>query len=79
MFTLPRRMKAPVFLYYGLTNVYQNHRRYLSSLSTAQLRGFPLAHGDRIRTSPLCFPNELAGGKSEDAHIEINGAVYLYR
>eukprot|EP01056_Protomagalhaensia_sp_Gyna25_P002841 Protomagalhaensia_sp_Gyna_25__2840@NODE_264_length_4134_cov_71_002442_g0_i1_p3_GENE_NODE_264_length_4134_cov_71_002442_g0_i1NODE_264_length_4134_cov_71_002442_g0_i1_p3_ORF_typecomplete_len138_score14_70CDC50/PF03381_15/55CDC50/PF03381_15/2_5e15_NODE_264_length_4134_cov_71_002442_g0_i136454058 len=29
---------APVYLYYGLTKFYQNHRRYLLSRSNAQLQ-----------------------------------------
>lgn len=32
-------MKAPVFLYYRLTNFYQNHRKYVKSLSYNQLHG----------------------------------------
>jgi len=32
-------MPGPVYVYYGLTNFYQNHRRYVKSRSDAQLRG----------------------------------------
>jgi hypothetical protein len=38
-FTLKKTYKAPVFLYYRLSNFYQNHRRYVKSLSTDQLSG----------------------------------------
>jgi len=38
-FEIPRTMKAPVFLYYQLTNYYQNHRKYVKSMSTMQLAG----------------------------------------
>ncbi|KNC56290.1 Ala-interacting subunit 5 [Thecamonas trahens ATCC 50062] len=34
-------MKAPVYVYYQLTNYYQNHRRYVKSRNDAQLRGDP--------------------------------------
>ncbi|OQR91037.1 hypothetical protein ACHHYP_05042 [Achlya hypogyna] len=38
-FTLQSDMKAPIMVYYQLDNFYQNHRRYVSSRSDAQLRG----------------------------------------
>ncbi|KZV94054.1 Lem3/Cdc50 [Exidia glandulosa HHB12029] len=38
-FELPADLGKPVFLYYKLTNFYQNHRRYVRSLSTDQLQG----------------------------------------
>jgi len=38
-FDIPIDLEPPVFLYYKLTNFYQNHRRYVKSLSTDQLKG----------------------------------------
>ncbi|ORY75987.1 ligand-effect modulator 3 family [Leucosporidium creatinivorum] len=38
-FQLPADMKAPVFMYYKLTNYYQNHRRYVKSIDSDQLKG----------------------------------------
>lgn len=38
-FALPVQLKAPVFLYYRLTNFYQNHRRYVKSFNSDQLKG----------------------------------------
>lgn len=38
-FELPSDLKQPVFLYYKLTNFYQNHRRYVQSLDVNQLKG----------------------------------------
>lgn len=38
-FTIPHDLDPPVFLYYRLTNFYQNHRRYVKSLDTNQLKG----------------------------------------
>jgi hypothetical protein len=37
--TAPNDMKAPVYVYYELSNFYQNHRRYLKSYDRAQLLG----------------------------------------
>ncbi|XP_051125302.1 ALA-interacting subunit 1-like [Andrographis paniculata] len=36
--TVPKRMKAPIYVYYQLDNFYQNHRRYVKSRSDQQLR-----------------------------------------
>ncbi|KAJ5726499.1 uncharacterized protein N7483_007856 [Penicillium malachiteum] len=38
-FNIPESMGPPVFLYYRLTNFYQNHRRYVQSLDLNQLKG----------------------------------------
>ncbi|KAG0031309.1 hypothetical protein BGZ81_001403 [Podila clonocystis] len=38
-FNVPVAMKKPVFVYYRLTNFYQNHRRYVKSLDAKQLSG----------------------------------------
>jgi len=32
-------MKPPIYVYYELSNYYQNHRRYVKSRSSLQLRG----------------------------------------
>jgi len=37
--TIPNRMEPPIYMYYKLTNFYQNHRRYVKSRSDMQLRG----------------------------------------
>ena len=38
-FTIPDTIGPPVFLYYRLTNFYQNHRRYVKSFDAGQLAG----------------------------------------
>lgn len=38
-FEVPYDLKSSVFLYYKLTNYYQNHRRYVQSVDTSQLKG----------------------------------------
>ena len=38
-FEIPDELKPPVLFYYQLTNFYQNHRRYVKSLDTDQLKG----------------------------------------
>lgn len=38
-FHIPNDIGPPVYLYYRLTNFYQNHRRYVKSLDTDQLKG----------------------------------------
>ncbi|KAL9106338.1 MAG: hypothetical protein Q9227_008607 [Pyrenula ochraceoflavens] len=38
-FSIPNSLDPPVLLYYRLTNFYQNHRRYVKSISTDQMKG----------------------------------------
>jgi hypothetical protein len=55
-------MAAPIYVYYELTNFYQNHRRYVKSRSDAQLAG-------TVYTDPSssllfdCDPLRARGGK----------------
>lgn len=41
-------------MYYGLTNYYQNHRRYVKSRDDAQLGGKEITSGDQLITD--CDP-----------------------
>jgi hypothetical protein len=36
---IDKEMKAPIYFYYELFNLYQNHRRYIPSRSNSQLKG----------------------------------------
>ncbi|KAF9001981.1 CDC50/LEM3 family [Cyathus striatus] len=38
-FEVPATLEHPVFFYYKLSNFYQNHRRYVKSLNSDQLKG----------------------------------------
>jgi len=38
-FDIPNDISPPILFYYRLTNFYQNHRRYVKSLDTDQLKG----------------------------------------
>lgn len=53
-FTIPNDIGPPVFLYYRLTNFYQNHRRYVKSLDTDQLKGHAVS--DANIGSSACNP-----------------------
>ncbi|KVI05613.1 ALA-interacting subunit 3-like [Cynara cardunculus var. scolymus] len=48
---VPKKMVAPIFVYYQLENFYQNHRRFVKSRSDKQLRD-PEAKNDTYN----CFP-----------------------
>jgi len=56
-FTLPNDIGAPVYLYYRLTNFYQNHRRYVKSLDLDQLKGNFISASDIDKSS--CTPLKL--------------------
>lgn len=53
---IPRDMKRPIYIYYQLDKFYQNHRRYSTSRSDAQLRE-PKAAGD---VAEFCKPEAFA-------------------
>lgn len=59
-FEVAKTLKAPVYVYYGLDNFFQNHRRYSNSKSDAQLAGQHVS-SDAIATttSPLTYPGEV--------------------
>ncbi|CAG8522526.1 2010_t:CDS:2 [Ambispora leptoticha] len=44
-FSIPAQLKPGVFLYYRLTNFYQNHRRYVKSFDANQLKGSAVSIG----------------------------------
>jgi hypothetical protein len=52
-FLLPDNFEDHIFLYYRLTNFYQNHRRYVKSISSSQLRGEAVSYGDLSVCDPL--------------------------
>jgi hypothetical protein len=64
-FDLPDKLKKPVFVYYRLTNFYQNHRRYVKSLDAKQLSGVARS------------ASELKGGSCDPlAVVEENGEQF---
>ena len=52
-FSIPNNLKPPVLLYYRLTNFYQNHRRYVKSLDSDQLKGTAVSNTSLGACSPL--------------------------
>ncbi|KAJ5562289.1 hypothetical protein N7535_003257 [Penicillium sp. DV-2018c] len=54
LFEIPNELPAPVFMYYRLTNFYQNHRRYVASLDLNQLKGDAVSY-NTIKGGP-CDP-----------------------
>jgi hypothetical protein len=55
-FTLEEDFRRDVYIYYGLTNFYQNHRRYVKSRDDRQLLG-------EIKGSTECAPFDKSGNK----------------
>jgi hypothetical protein len=55
-FTVGTEMKAPVFVYYQLTNFYQNHRRYVQSKSDLQLAGTQVYTDSGASALSTCTP-----------------------
>ncbi|KAG5492761.1 hypothetical protein JKF63_01341 [Porcisia hertigi] len=76
-FRVDKHLKAPVYVYYGLENFYQSHRRFSKSRSAAQLAGQHVSQSSLASvTSPLSYPGELRhqGNKS----INLSGTLLHY-
>jgi len=58
-FTLDVDFSAPVYLYYGLKNFYQNHRRYVKSRDDSQLLGNSIVSQSSLNTE--CAPYDSNG------------------
>ncbi|RMD40058.1 hypothetical protein DV735_g5081, partial [Chaetothyriales sp. CBS 134920] len=58
-FDIPNNIGPPVYLYYKLTNFYQNHRRYVKSLDTDQLKGHFISNSSI--SSSACNPLRTNG------------------
>lgn len=73
-------MKAPVYVYYGLDNFYQNHRRYVKSKSDTQLAGqfttdtAQLSSCDPLITVPGSNPTKIYSPCGLIAQSFFNGA-----
>jgi len=63
--TLSDTMKQPVYMYYKLTNYYQNHRRYVQSRNDAQLQGQTVSYSDVSD----CSPADSQGGSSSNSAV----------
>lgn len=69
--TIPEKMEAPIYIYYELTNYYQNHRRYVKSRSDAQLAGEKATSLD-----DYCSPQTyLPGNKTAEGTIVPCGLI----
>jgi len=54
-------MVPPVYVYYKLTNFYQNNRRYAKSRSDTQLAGSMVTYGSLSQCQPIRYPGDLSG------------------
>ncbi len=53
-------LKAPVYFYYGLSNFYQNHRKYLKSRDADQLAGVIKAADSITDCDPIIYNKDIA-------------------
>lgn len=60
-FTVPNDVKRPIYVYYKLTNFYQNHRKYVSSFDLDQLKGVAVEAEDLVSE---CKPLRERDGKA---------------
>lgn len=57
-FMVDHDMKAPIYLYYRLTNFYQNHRRYVQSIDEDQING-KAKSAAALKSDDTCKPLTL--------------------
>jgi len=76
--TVTKRMKAPVYMYYRITNFFQNHRDYVKSRSDGQLsaRLDPTTDKSRDRFEDSCADNVYL--PSIDDPNEDNKSAMIY-
>ncbi|XP_019393194.1 PREDICTED: cell cycle control protein 50A [Crocodylus porosus] len=80
-FTLDHPFESNVFMYYGLSNFYQNHRRYVKSRDDSQLNG---DNGSLLNPSKECEPYRTSENKpiapcGAIANSMFNDTLVLYR
>ncbi|XP_055715571.1 cell cycle control protein 50A [Phlebotomus papatasi] len=91
-FMLEEDFLGKVFMYYGLSNFYQNHRRYVKSRDDDQLLGrlssdpstdcIPFAYADDGNTIPIAPCGAIANSLFSDTleiHSHVSGKVPLLR
>lgn len=54
-FEIPTTMGPPVFMFYRMSNFYQNHRRFVQSFNENQLNGLPET-GHQLKSKDDCKP-----------------------
>lgn len=80
-FSLDRAFESTVYMYYGLSNFYQNHRRYVKSRDDSQLNG---DKNSLLNPSKECDPYGTSNGKpiapcGAIANSMFNDTLTLYR
>ncbi|GAM28032.1 hypothetical protein SAMD00019534_112080 [Acytostelium subglobosum LB1] len=65
--SIPKKMKAPVYMYYRLDNFYQNHRRYVKSRNDDQLRGLRVTDYNKLKTD--CDPYTSVDGTLKTVYL----------
>ncbi|TPX33245.1 hypothetical protein SmJEL517_g03849 [Synchytrium microbalum] len=82
-FTVPSEFAPPVFMYYRLTNFFQNHRRYVKSFDSTQLSGSMVSSAGSINSQcdPLRFascsnPAATSPYCSSQLGLDVNAQIY---
>jgi hypothetical protein len=72
-FSLSKPLEAPIYLYYGLTNYYQNYLDYHDGRSSLQLAGSPIDSQLRYKCEPFLTPGSVDGRSG--ATVDVDGAT----
>ncbi|CBH14651.1 LEM3 (ligand-effect modulator 3) family / CDC50 family, putative [Trypanosoma equiperdum] len=74
-FVLAETLRQPVYFYYGLTKMYQNHRRYTNSRSGKQLMGADVR--SETDANPFVIPGDTMDNTNKP--IEFGGRNHTYK
>ena len=73
--TVPVTMQPPVYVYYKLTQFYQNHRRYVRSRDDKQLKGIADLTESQLSATSSCQYKVLANASDKTSVISPCGLV----
>lgn len=71
-FSIPKKLTAPAFVYYGLTEFHQNARSYARSRSDRQLRGLaPRTMLDVSNCEPLLYDDDVPNSERGQFDVDL--------
>ncbi|DBB12141.1 hypothetical protein WJX82_010754 [Trebouxia sp. C0006] len=73
--TTTKHMKAPVYVYYELQSFYQNHKRYVRSLVSAQLGGKNKAPNTLGTCAPQQYVNDMENAVDPSTNVALNNSA----
>ena len=80
-FTINSSLSPPIYMYYGLSNFYQNHRKYTRSKDNDQIRGVNVQLANLYNAVPVASPGGTQFSTNDGGYgkgIQINNSSVRY-